>query len=470
MIIFATSQATGTACDIAVSGTVTNFPTDNATSEMKVYVRTHGTTAWSHKLTLPIIGLPQPSTSQPLSFVLHGIPAGETIDIGLSVDGLAGESPITTIQSAYATPTAFFATNGSTVVNGSGQFLNVLFSGGQMNADGSITNVDGVTSSQLFGFSSGQRIIVSALIAMQSAANGKVGGLLLGDTTNGYGIEVTISGGVASIETVVYATSIRSVLFTAAFGLSWDTKYHGYQIILTANGSANTIEGGVDGNAAAPIADNSLNLLSGTWGVTPETGGSAGKILNYSPLTAIALCGDFPPVIQALVPASAVTGGAVGIDVCQDGGVYGRVKNSELQGGGGGSGTVKQLNDGTNVRTAAQVAGAISTAGVVTSTGPTLGSSTASGTQGYLPPGYTNAGAALASTAHYVEGSLTAAGASTTVTLTGNAVFLSSSSYNVFIVNHTTGAAVGTVTYTSGSQFSFASTNTNVYTYFAIGS
>src|ERR1700722_18075343 len=130
MIISATSQATGTACDITVSGTVTNFPTDNATSEMKVYVRTNGTTAWSHKLTLPITGLPQPSSTQPLSFVLHGIPAGETVDIGLSVNGLAGESPITTIQSAYATPTAFFATNGSTVINDSGQFLNVPWGSG----------------------------------------------------------------------------------------------------------------------------------------------------------------------------------------------------------------------------------------------------------------------------------------------------------------------------------------------------
>lgn len=106
----ATAYTFGTnpnASDIAVSGTITNFPTDGATHEAKLYVRTSGSPAgFSHKATWKCPGLPQPTASQAFSIIVKGLDLGETIDFGLSFNGVNGESPITVIVSSYSNGTA----------------------------------------------------------------------------------------------------------------------------------------------------------------------------------------------------------------------------------------------------------------------------------------------------------------------------------------------------------------------------
>ena len=86
-------------------------------------------------------------------------------------------------------------------------------------------------------------------------------------------------------------------------------------------------------------------------------------------------------------------------------------------------------------------------------------------------PFFTNSGGTLASTFHCVFGTVTAAGASTSVTFTSSAVFSSASSYWLGIF-HTTGAGSPSIpvpTAITASSFTFASVNTNLYSYLAFG-
>jgi hypothetical protein len=104
-----TAQANGIAGDVPLSGTITNFPTDGSCAEMKFYARTYsvaGTGAWHHKLTVRASGLPQPTISQTISEVIHGLPIGENIDVAVTFDGFNGEGPPTVIISNYAMPTS----------------------------------------------------------------------------------------------------------------------------------------------------------------------------------------------------------------------------------------------------------------------------------------------------------------------------------------------------------------------------
>lgn len=80
---------------------------------------------------------------------------------------------------------------------------------------------------------------------------------------------------------------------------------------------------------------------------------------------------------------------------------------------------------------------------------------------------YNAAGTQLASTYHAVKGSVTAAGASTTVTLAGSAVF-ADATYAVFLYDNAAPQTLIAVTPLAGS-FTFTSTSTHVYTYIAFG-
>lgn len=115
---------------------------------------------------------------------------------------------------------------------------------------------------------------------------------------------------------------------------------------------------------------------------------------------------------------------------------------------------------------AASVPGTFAAVGLTAGTGTVQGSSNAS-TVSYVPPVYTAAGVAVASTAHIVQGtsSIPAASSTVTITLTGAAVFASASSYSVqvtpndslingpaspFLIHRTSGSSF-TVTITSGT-------------------
>jgi hypothetical protein len=118
------AQYNGIACDLSLSGTITNFPTDGATQEIKFYLNTVGTTnIWSHKHTLRATGLPQPSTSQPFGIVINGVPNGTLINVAISVDGFNAESPMSVMATGTAMPSsapAIGAIGGPTITSGVG--------------------------------------------------------------------------------------------------------------------------------------------------------------------------------------------------------------------------------------------------------------------------------------------------------------------------------------------------------------
>jgi hypothetical protein len=90
-------------------------------------------------------------------------------------------------------------------------------------------------------------------------------------------------------------------------------------------------------------------------------------------------------------------------------------------------------------------------------------------TLAFVPPVYTSTGATYSTgIMHMVKGQVTAVGATTTITLSGAAAF---STNDFFIGVFDASAAVSNpnVTLISTSSFSFASTNTHVYNWFAFG-
>lgn len=92
----------------------------------------------------------------------------------------------------------------------------------------------------------------------------------------------------------------------------------------------------------------------------------------------------------------------------------------------------------------------------------------ASNTLGYVPPVYTNAGAATASTAHIIQGTVTASGGTTAVNFTNSAVFSSSTSFTTYVFDQTA-AAVVNLSSQSSTNISWVSTNGHVYVYLCVG-
>jgi hypothetical protein len=100
-------------------------------------------------------------------------------------------------------------------------------------------------------------------------------------------------------------------------------------------------------------------------------------------------------------------------------------------------------------------------------TGPIQAASVSAGTTSYIAPVYNHSGAAVASTIHCVTDTVTAAGASTSVTLTSPAAFASGAYWlNIW---DTTSLVVATVTAQSSTGFTFTSINTDAYYYNACG-
>ncbi len=120
------------------------------------------------------------------------------------------------------------------------------------------------------------------------------------------------------------------------------------------------------------------------------------------------------------------------------------------------------------------ILGGLHATGVTAGTGTVQGASNGS-TTAYLPPVYTAAGAALASTTHIVQGFVYGtSGSSTVVTLSGAAAFSSATSYAVACTTNTNlGDPVLYVTQTSGTSFTVTfsgTTGSNQATFVAIGS
>lgn len=100
-------------------------------------------------------------------------------------------------------------------------------------------------------------------------------------------------------------------------------------------------------------------------------------------------------------------------------------------------------------------------------TGPVQVAATSSAVTSYVAPTYTNSGTAVASTWHCIGGKVTAAGASTTVTLSAPSIF-ADTSYALVVENFTTLASAVITAQATGS-FAFTSISSDVYNYAACG-
>jgi len=282
-----TAAGNGISGDIALSGTVNNFPTDGATAEVKFYVRTNGTTPWHHAKTYRVSGLPQPSISQAITTVLQGVPMGQSIDIGMTFDGFNGEGTATVLASNFTLPN---------IAPG------IPFPGGTLNSDGSWSNVDGITSARSYTVKSNDQIEIQAVINLGNTGGSNTGSLVYGNRTNGYGLEYVASGS-GTVVLVKYVGTSRSVLDTLVTGLGGqDTLYHSYKLNVRNLGAfANQIEASWDGFESGVIADTAFSLATVSWGITPYTGGATGTLGNYLVSQTIPLYNDLPSTVQGVI-------------------------------------------------------------------------------------------------------------------------------------------------------------------------
>ncbi len=94
----------GLTTDVTVTATFTNIPTENTAAEIAWYFRTAGGTTWSLWGSTAIPGLPQPVSTQTLSFDYTALPNGGAFDFGAAYKGLRSDTgPIAVVLSNFAT-------------------------------------------------------------------------------------------------------------------------------------------------------------------------------------------------------------------------------------------------------------------------------------------------------------------------------------------------------------------------------
>lgn len=104
--VSANAQNNGIACDLQVVGVnLTNVPTDGSTHLVNVYVMSNFYSTWSKRLSLKLASLPQPQATQTVSFTLAGLPSDGVVSVGITYEGLNGESALpTTIITSFQLP------------------------------------------------------------------------------------------------------------------------------------------------------------------------------------------------------------------------------------------------------------------------------------------------------------------------------------------------------------------------------
>lgn len=186
-------------------------------------------------------------------------------------------------------------------VNATGDILNVEFPSGQIQSDGSMTNVDGATSHQSFAISSGQAIAVTATIAKQ--ATGANGGIFIGtpggytiNPGSGYFLYRQTDGNFACTKFLNGAS--QGDVFNVPIPGGDDTNYHTYRFTITPDAN-NTIEGSCD--TLIESGSDSTITLPATMAVTLYTAGSAGKVLHYSASATPQHYGTLPPRVSPII-------------------------------------------------------------------------------------------------------------------------------------------------------------------------
>ncbi len=160
------------------------------------------------------------------------------------------------------------------LINAAGQLIVSQFTGGVQNGDGSLSFSTGVgTSVQTFALATGTLVAIKGVMAGGSA--GGAASILIGNTTNGYGIAFN-AGGSGSAYTFKYASGVGTVFTTVA--KTYDTNYHSYQLSVLFQGTQVSIEGMIDGTLIAQYVDTSPAAVANPSAVQINTNGTTGKL------------------------------------------------------------------------------------------------------------------------------------------------------------------------------------------------
>ena len=278
-----TLAAEGAASAVAtVTFTATNITPDPSYAAVELVYSLHGANQWH-----PAMAIARNITSFGAAFTgyVHGLAAQQAYDFAYQVRGLNGSlvagGPYLIGSVTAAQVTAAIAT------------WNEF--GGSLNSDGSWSNVDGHSSSSQYAIGTPQPVIIAATIQKGVATDLAL--LILGNTTNGYGVGLDGSGEVYLAKYVGGTYTNLGVVF-----LVNDTNPHSFRLTISNASGTNYIEGGVDSHVLS-ATDSSLTLTSGTWPVTVYTGGNAGKLSHYAFAATSQHFGGLPVSVQnPLIP------------------------------------------------------------------------------------------------------------------------------------------------------------------------
>lgn len=151
-----------------------------------------------------------------------------------------------------------------------------------LNRDGSLSNVDGVSSSQAYPLPVGTTITIQAQIAKGATTGNGGAAINVGNRMNGYEFQLGPSDNLGIVKWIGGApTSLGSLA-----GPRDNTDFHLYRLTITVLSSSDVqIQGtrdGLDPNDGRIITDSSLKLSTCTWPITIYTGGSTGKLRDLT--------------------------------------------------------------------------------------------------------------------------------------------------------------------------------------------
>lgn len=243
------------------------------------------------------------------------------------------------------------------VIDSASNILNVEFPGGKLQADGSITNVDGVASHDALAFNSTTANLVH-LSAKITSAGGAGPGLLFGTLTNGYRL---IQASVSTFGVIRYTNGAGAELGLFAFTL--DSNPHTMSLIISFGASSNTIEAIID-TTSEIVTDSAPPSITSPAAASVYTGGSTGSLRNFDFSVGHSGYLGLPPSVRGVVNSDGSA--AQTVDWLPDGTTRAGVKVTELAGSAGVY-TVAQLTSGATTRTVGNIASIVDGSGNIPS-------------------------------------------------------------------------------------------------------
>lgn len=232
--------------------------------EVSILTAIAGSGAWSVRNTISA------PTSSSQTFLIHGLAAGQSYDVGIMAVALNGQ--MTAVQLLGTSPTISAAAISATLLT-----YNEFSPQGVLNTDGSIKSFDGQVGQTVFhNVAAGDEFHLIATIAAGSTAT--ITTLFLssdGTENNGYGLILDNTNSARIFKKVagVFTTLATLSSFT------YDTNPHVYRVTVIV-GSTNKIEASFDSHKDTIVTDSSLSISTAYW--LNRGGGLAGTIRNFS--------------------------------------------------------------------------------------------------------------------------------------------------------------------------------------------